>query len=365
MTTLNDLSDVTITSPQEGQRLVYESGEWVNKTIDTTEWVRPSDWLSMPTVVSTDSIFVGLHAVHPSGGNFLALSATAAYTVDWGDGTTSNHATGTLAYKKYDYASISSTTESARGYRQVIVTVTPQAGQQLTGLNLKQKHNQSGLVNGYSSGWLDIVLSMPYCSISGLVISSNASTMYHRLMERVRVLNFGGLTSLLNGLHSCSALQSVSFSSTALVTNFGGLFNSCIALETTPLFDTSSGTTVGLFGNCTSLRFVPLYDMSAATSVANCFISSFALQSLPAFDLSSAIGVGGFVSGCPNLASVPILGMSVSFSVASCKLSASALDEIYANLPTVVGQTITVTGNYGTTGHTPSIATAKGWTVTA
>jgi hypothetical protein len=52
-----------------------------------------------------------------------------------------------------------------------------------------------------------------------------------------------------------------------------------------------------------------------------------------------------------------------TFSVASCNLSSSALNEIYTNLPTVSGQTITVSGNYGTAGDDPTIATAKGWTV--
>ena len=40
------------------------------------------------------------------------------------------------------------------------------------------------------------------------------------------------------------------------------------------------------------------------------------------------------------------------------------LNEIYSNLETVTGKTITVTGNYGTASDNPSIATAKGWTVT-
>jgi hypothetical protein len=50
--------------------------------------------------------------------------------------------------------------------------------------------------------------------------------------------------------------------------------------------------------------------------------------------------------------------------VASCKLSATKLNEIYSNLKTVTGKTITVTGNYGTASDDPSIAIAKGWTVT-
>ena len=43
----------------------------------------------------------------------------------------------------------------------------------------------------------------------------------------------------------------------------------------------------------------------------------------------------------------------------------NALDAIYTNLASgVTAQTITVTGNWGVATDTPSIATAKGWTVT-
>jgi hypothetical protein len=69
-------------------------------------------------------------------------------------------------------------------------------------------------------------------------------------------------------------------------------------------------------------------------------------------------------SGCISLARIEASGIRFSFSVASCKLSATALNEIYTNLPTVVSQTITVTGNYGVASDDPTIATAKGWTVT-
>lgn len=46
-------------------------------------------------------------------------------------------------------------------------------------------------------------------------------------------------------------------------------------------------------------------------------------------------------------------------------LSGPELDAIYTGLSvTGAGKTITVTGNFGTATHNPSIATAKGWTVT-
>jgi hypothetical protein len=45
-------------------------------------------------------------------------------------------------------------------------------------------------------------------------------------------------------------------------------------------------------------------------------------------------------------------------------LSATEINNIFTNLGTAVGtQTITITGNRGATTCTPSIATAKGFTV--
>jgi hypothetical protein len=67
---------------------------------------------------------------------------------------------------------------------------------------------------------------------------------------------------------------------------------------------------------------------------------------------------------CNSLARIEASDFSFTFFLGNCKLSAAALDEIYTNLPSATGQTITVSGNYGITGDDPTIATAKGWTVT-
>jgi hypothetical protein len=69
-------------------------------------------------------------------------------------------------------------------------------------------------------------------------------------------------------------------------------------------------------------------------------------------------------SGCYSLVQCVLLNCKFSTTVASCQLSATALNDIYTALPTVVGQTITVTGNWGVATDNPAIATAKGWTVT-
>jgi hypothetical protein len=54
----------------------------------------------------------------------------------------------------------------------------------------------------------------------------------------------------------------------------------------------------------------------------------------------------------------------VSIDYNNCNLSATALDAIYTALPTVSAKTIKITSNWGAATDTPSIATAKGWTVT-
>jgi hypothetical protein len=68
---------------------------------------------------------------------------------------------------------------------------------------------------------------------------------------------------------------------------------------------------------------------------------------------------------CPSLQRMSATGFAFSFSLANCQLSGAQLDAIYTALPSVSGQTITVSGNFGTATHDPTIATTKGWTVTA
>ena len=51
-------------------------------------------------------------------------------------------------------------TESLRGYRQALVTVTPQPGQQLTALNLQ---DESWAYSSLGS-WLDVAIASPVLS---------------------------------------------------------------------------------------------------------------------------------------------------------------------------------------------------------
>jgi hypothetical protein len=126
-----------------------------------------------------------------------------------------------------------------------------------------------------------------------------------------------------------------------------------------------------MFLQCTNIGSIPAFATNAAA--ANAYQSMFAqcssLQQVPDMNFSRAAALSSYssmFSACPSLSKInlsPGNGPKFTFSVQNCKLSAASLNQLYTSLPTVSGQTITVTGNVGIAGDDPTIATAKGWTV--
>ena len=131
-----------------------------------TGWTRPADWLSMPTVTSSQQTFVGLYAIFPSGNNFAAFrfgTSTGNYQVNWGDGTVTTHASNTTAEHTYNFTTYdtSNATLSTRGYKQAMIVVTPLTGN-LTTCNFQFRRTTTPVQNqAYSTGFLDCILSMP------------------------------------------------------------------------------------------------------------------------------------------------------------------------------------------------------------
>lgn len=175
-------------------------------------------------------------------------------------------------------------------------------------------------------------------------------------------------TSMLQMFRECRSLRSIPLFDTAGVTSMSTMFNGCYSLQHVPLLDTGSVTNMSsMFQNCTSLQSVPEFDCSAVTTMQTMFSGCYSLQDVPALDCSAATSSSSYTQmfyGCRSLSRIRATGFKYTFTVADCKLSAAALDELYGNLATVTSQTITVSNNVGTAGDDPSIATAKGWTVT-
>jgi hypothetical protein len=321
---------------------------------------RPYDWLAMPVLTTADNKFVGLHAVFPDA-NYVALSAAGAYTVDWGDGTVENIATGVTAQHEYNYATYdaSNTTLCTRGYKQAIVTVTPQAGQSFTSLNLQFRN--SAMTATYSTGWLDLAISG--AALTTLVIGALSSVVTHSLLEVAHIVknSCADLSYLFSTAYSLQSVQVDSSSATTLAS----MFSACGSLRKAPVLDTSKCLTfTSLFSACTALINIPTYSTALGTNFSGMFQNARVIALLPALDLTSATNLTNSVASAYNISDINFVNIGVSLNVAGLKLTAARLNEIFGNLKTTTGQTVTITNNPGATTCDRTIATAKGWTVT-
>ena len=308
-----------------------------NTTTIASTWTRPSDWLTMPDTSSmTGSVgsFVGLLAVPTGSGNFVALSATNAYTVTWGDGTSGSYAANATAQYQYNYDTLPSSSYSSGsvpnngglGYRQVLITVVPSgSGVNFTGINLQKKHSQGGLPAVPDVNWLDI-------AVGGSNITS--------------INNIGGGAVNLQYLAQCNV---VNISSS--ITNFSNMFSNCYSLHSVPLFNTQNGTNFsGMFNKCRSLASIPPFNVTnTAATASGTFTTMFNQQ-------------------CYNLQIGTLSGSRSTIDYTGCILSYPEIINIFNNLGITgsVPCSITCSGNWGSSSLSPSdisIATNKGWTV--
>ena len=297
---------------QLGQRIIA----WGAPT-----WVCPEEWLPLPELTEGQERLVGLYRVNNASNQCVAFTVSGAYTVDWGDGSSNDYAAGAKAEHTYTFGDLDPDSETSEGWRQAIISITPQAGAALTSINLTSVHSV-GTAN-YTSWWLDI------CVVGA------------------------GLTSCLCGgiagasLKPLSNMRRFQFIGTNSIANFGRMFQDCSSLQSVPLFDTSSGTNFSyMFRSCSSLQSVPLFDTSSGTSFSNMFY------------------------GCSVLYAGALSGTRYTISYGNCKLDRAAIVAVFNALGTAVppAQTITVTGNPGVPYLTPediAIATDKGWAVAA
>jgi hypothetical protein len=283
-------------------------------------------------------------------------------------------------------------------YKIAIVTITPQAGQNLTVINLQAKHNQTGL-QAYTTGWLDLAISVP--NVTGANYTLGGTAVGHRLLERVNPVACGTLTSFVNMLRAMPLLKVLTrypcpitaVTTMANMHDGSGLksypeYQGTAAALTTTAFQFGSNVNAESFPelpgpapnltNITNMyvscnaRKIPRFPGNAATvtNMNNVLGGNANLQELPPINMAAVTSTSfGSITGgsAPSVKRMPLSGMRFSFTVANHQLSAVALNEIFTGLPVVpTSQIITVTGNYGInqSGYNPSIAIAKNWTVT-
>jgi surface protein len=301
-----------------------------NDNSSSIEWQRPSDWLPMPTVVDTDQTFVGLYAIHPNGNNFAAFrftTNTGRYQVDWGDGTVDLVNSNVIAQHTYNYDIYdpTDTTLSSRGYKQAIIVVTPVTGNLLTA-NFQLRRTTTPAQNQpYATGFLDCILSMPNAN-TGASILFGGFTVNHRYCEQFSMLNSGMCTSINSMFQSCTALQSVPLLDTSNVIDMSFMFNSCQSLQTIPLLNTSNVTNMNsMFAFCSLLQTIPLLNTSNVTNMSNMIQGCTALQSVPLLNTSNVTNMSAMFSGCSSLQTIPLFNTANVTNMNSMFQSCTAL----------------------------------------
>jgi len=293
----------------------------------TTSWTRPSDWLTIPTPGTQEVI--GLMAVYDDGSNYVALTCAGAYTVDWGDGTVTNYATGVTASYQHTFASLSSGTLTSKGFRQALVRITPQSGQNLTTVTLGVTNATIG--KSFAPGWLEFDIRTPFALPT---YGASANIIRYARLEKITIRETGGQNpqNLFTNLYNLKSVY-IEPAETTGCTAFNSMFSNCYALEDVNLFDMSSATnTTTMFNNCFNIQSVPAFNLSACTTVTQMFGGCYSLVTVPAitlgtdatqlfFNCYSLVTIGmmvttnvtnftGMFQNCVALTSIPIINTS-------------------------------------------------------
>jgi surface protein len=289
-------------------------------------WTRPEDWITLTAPASNEQKFVGLLGISNDNSNYVALLAQGNYTVDWGDGVTENFTSNTKASHQYTYSSISSTITSD-GFKQVLVTVTPQAGQNLTVIDLQQTFTRTSLSTSAQIPWLDIAVAGTNLTTIKLTGSINP-TFTMGYLQRVNIVS-SNLTSYASLFAYCAQLKNLTVNSNSTITNTSNMFDGCISLESIPLFNTASVTNMAnMFDSCISLESVPLFNTASVTNMANMFVGCVSLKSVPLFTTSSVTTMASMFDSCTSLISIPLFNTPVLANTSSMFNGCSSLESV-------------------------------------
>jgi hypothetical protein len=212
-------------------------------------------------------------------------------------------------------------------------------------------------------------LTDPKLTISGSVKVTDTSNMFLGCAALVTMPNYdlAAVTTTSSMFANCYALRTVVPLNLPVCTNMTSMFASCYAMEIAPVITSTSALTnvSTMFQTCTSLTKVTNFYTNSVTNVSNVFGGCSALIDAGSLNASAATTVSTPFAGCVNVTKGGFVGTNNNHTYANCRFSGAELNTIYTNLSSSgATKTITVTGNYGAATDNPTIATAKGWTVT-
>ncbi len=215
---------------------------------------------------------------------------------------------------RYDHDAIPLATYCSRGYRQVIVTVTPQPGSDLTLLDLSPRHSSISQDDA-SCPWLDLRLSLPRAGSGASIALCGYETRgtydYLGSVERIEILDAGGASNFNWLLYYASALQAFHLHKAPALELMNGMFTYCsslTAVELPPLPRVS--TARECFYDCRALQSIRLVGMAALSDVSSLLYGCLTLRELQLSGLASLSSFGDALRDSTSLQRVWIEGAS-------------------------------------------------------
>lgn len=277
-----------------------------NAPPERTPWSRPAEWLDMTVAENDDKVQI-LYQVWDGFDNRISgymttdVADTSQYTVDWGDGSTDDYASGALYSHAFDFATIGAETTLPNGARQVLITITPKGGDSL--LRMTHLGEYWATVGDYNMQQqqtayhhqLQMDISMPNangpCDLSR---TYNADFAAPVAMEYIKIWDFGhgtlpdeafahfrglrrldlpsvmtGPTSLDAWFAGCWQLDEINGDTSFPNANFDqpNVFTLCYDLSKGPNWQLGSGATIlgGFFSGVEMEE--NMMDLSSATSI--------------------------------------------------------------------------------------------------
>lgn len=317
------------------------------------EYVRPSDWLPLPTVNVSDQKAVGLYAVYEEN-NYVAFRAIGSdYTVDWGDGIIENFNSNVIAYHEYNFNDLVGS-DSILGYRQALVIITAQNDGQFISFDFDLRHNKPGLNTSYQRTWLDIEMASE--TLTGFNISSlefleifsfigtnqivNFNSIFRDLMRLRTILNLwtgNGITFTFM-FYDSPRLQYIYPFDISQATDIGSMYYNCRSLKVIPSMSTLNVFAFGfqtVFYNCHSLLEIPIgFDTSNGTSFFKTFYNCKSLESIHPLNTANGTNFQEMFFGCELLEKIPSLNTANGTNVSGLFYGCQSLREIPAGVNT-------------------------------
>lgn len=311
----------------------------------STTWTRPADWLAMPTPGVQEVI--GLMAVYDDGGNYVALNCQGAFTVNWGDGTIVNYPSNTTVSYQHTFASLSAGTLTSKGFRQALVRITPQSGQNLTSVSFGIQNATLG--KSYAPGWLEFDIRTPNALPT---FGGNANVIRYARLEKITVRQMGTqnpqnwctnlfnlksvyieptetshCTAFNNMFQNCYSLVEVNLFNTSVGTIFTSMFSGCFSLENLPAFNFGSATDLTqAFTSMSSLKTVPV--LTLAGNVTQLFLNNYNLKNVAVLNTSAVTNFTGMFQNCGSIQTIPLINTSAGTNFASMFASCNSLTEV-------------------------------------